>query len=102
MLPSRRESVFSVSVSHHAAPSRVTGPVESGDADLVILPGSKATIADLGVIRREGWDVDIAAHVRRGSRLTLLLRCMRAPGARTCTYRIDLLGEVSVGRLRVE
>ena len=37
-----------------------------GDADLVLLPGSKATLADLAFIRAQGWDVDIAAHVRRG------------------------------------
>ncbi len=37
-----------------------------GDADLVILPGSKATLADLAVLRAEGWDVDLAAHRRRG------------------------------------
>jgi adenosylcobyric acid synthase len=37
-----------------------------GDADLVILPGSKATLADLAELRAEGWDVDLAAHVRRG------------------------------------
>ncbi len=37
-----------------------------GDADLVILPGSKSTIADLALLRREGWDIDIAAHLRRG------------------------------------
>ena len=37
-----------------------------GDADLVILPGSKATLADLEALKNEGWDVDIAAHVRRG------------------------------------
>lgn len=37
-----------------------------GDADLVILPGSKATIADLAMLRAEGWDVDLAAHRRRG------------------------------------
>ena len=36
------------------------------DADLVILPGSKATIADLSFLRAEGWDIDLAAHVRRG------------------------------------
>jgi adenosylcobyric acid synthase len=34
--------------------------------DLIVLPGSKATIADLAVLRAEGWDIDIAAHVRRG------------------------------------
>jgi len=32
----------------------------------VILPGSKATIADLRALRREGWDIDILAHHRRG------------------------------------
>lgn len=37
-----------------------------GDADLVILPGSKATIADLAFLQAQGWDVDIAAHLRRG------------------------------------
>ncbi|RYE86606.1 MAG: cobyric acid synthase [Hyphomicrobiales bacterium] len=35
-------------------------------ADLVILPGSKATIADLKALRREGWDIDILAHARQG------------------------------------
>jgi len=42
------------------------GAALPGDADLVILPGSKATLADLGALRVEGWDVDLAAHVRRG------------------------------------
>ncbi|MEQ9642844.1 MAG: cobyric acid synthase [Alphaproteobacteria bacterium] len=37
-----------------------------GDADCVLLPGSKATLADLAALREEGWDIDIAAHVRRG------------------------------------
>ena len=36
------------------------------DADLVILPGSKATVADLAALRQEGWDIDILAHRRRG------------------------------------
>jgi adenosylcobyric acid synthase len=36
------------------------------DAALVILAGSKATIADLAALRAEGWDVDIRAHHRRG------------------------------------
>jgi adenosylcobyric acid synthase len=36
------------------------------DADLVILPGSKATLADLAFLRREGWDIDILAHHRQG------------------------------------
>ena len=37
-----------------------------GDADLVILAGSKTTIADLAVLRQEGWDIDLTAHIRRG------------------------------------
>ena len=37
-----------------------------GDASLVILPGSKATIADLAALRQAGWDIDLAAHLRRG------------------------------------
>jgi len=36
------------------------------DAALIILPGSKATIGDLHALRREGWDIDILAHHRRG------------------------------------
>ncbi|MFD2111909.1 cobyric acid synthase [Thiorhodococcus fuscus] len=39
------------------------------DTDVVILPGSKATRTDLAVLRREGWDIDILAHVRRGGRV---------------------------------
>jgi adenosylcobyric acid synthase len=40
-----------------------------GDAALVVLPGTKATIADLAFLRAQGWDVDLAAHVRRGGRV---------------------------------
>ncbi|CAH1678185.1 Cobyric acid synthase [Hyphomicrobiales bacterium] len=42
------------------------GQALPGNADLVILPGSKATIADLAVFREEGWDIDLKAHIRRG------------------------------------
>jgi adenosylcobyric acid synthase len=40
-----------------------------GDADLVILPGSKATLADLADFRRNGWDIDLHAHARRGGKI---------------------------------
>jgi len=40
-----------------------------GDCHLVVLPGSKSTIADLAFLRAQGWDVDLAAHVRRGGRV---------------------------------
>jgi adenosylcobyric acid synthase len=36
------------------------------EAAAVILPGSKATLADLAVLRDEGWDIDVQAHRRRG------------------------------------
>ncbi|MEN2494532.1 MAG: Cobyric acid synthase [Hyphomicrobiaceae bacterium hypho_1] len=39
------------------------------DADLIILPGSKATIADLNILYAEGWHIDIAAHIRRGGHI---------------------------------
>ncbi len=41
-------------------------PVE---ADLVILPGTKSTRGDLAFLRREGWDIDLKALVRRGGRV---------------------------------
>ncbi len=37
-----------------------------GNADLVLIPGSKSTIADLAHFRAQGWDIDLAAHIRRG------------------------------------
>lgn len=37
-----------------------------GDAELVLLPGSKSTIADLANFRAQGWDIDLQAHIRRG------------------------------------
>jgi adenosylcobyric acid synthase len=39
-----------------------------GETDLVILPGSKATIEDLKDFKINGWDIDLRAHVRRGGR----------------------------------
>jgi adenosylcobyric acid synthase len=42
------------------------GAALPGDAALVILSGSKATIADLAALRQAGFHIDIAAHLRRG------------------------------------
>jgi adenosylcobyric acid synthase len=33
---------------------------------MIVLPGSKATIADLAFLRAQGWDIDVKAHHRRG------------------------------------
>ncbi|MDX2102172.1 MAG: cobyric acid synthase [Alphaproteobacteria bacterium] len=35
------------------------------DADVILLPGSKATLGDLAALRAAGWDIDIAHHLRR-------------------------------------
>ena len=43
-----------------------SGEVLPAEVALVILPGSKTTITDLASFRREGWDIDLLAHVRRG------------------------------------
>ncbi len=42
------------------------GTALPGDTNLIILPGSKSTRGDLEFLRQQGWDIDIAAHVRRG------------------------------------
>ncbi|MFK7869855.1 MAG: cobyric acid synthase [Roseobacter sp.] len=54
-----------------AEPSVALQVIEPGtplpaDTDVVILGGSKATISDLAALRDAGWDIDIAAHLRRG------------------------------------
>ncbi|MFM7404894.1 MAG: cobyric acid synthase, partial [Erythrobacter sp.] len=40
-----------------------------GDADLVVLPGTKSTRSDLAFLRAQGWDIDLAAHLRRGGQV---------------------------------
>lgn len=42
------------------------GRVLPADTDLVIIPGTKSTRGDLEFLRAQGWDIDVAAHVRRG------------------------------------
>lgn len=45
------------------------GEALPGDAALVILPGSKATLSDLKAMRDAGFPIDIAAHLRRGGKV---------------------------------
>jgi adenosylcobyric acid synthase len=40
-----------------------------GDADIVLLPGSKSTIGDLAFFQAQGWDIDLGAHHRRGGHI---------------------------------
>lgn len=42
------------------------GEALPGDANMVLIPGTKATLADLAFLRAQGWDTDIIAHHRRG------------------------------------
>ncbi len=58
-----------------------------GDADLVIVPGTKSTRGDLAFLRAQGWDIDLAAHLRRGGHVLgicggyqMLGRVIRDPG----------------------
>jgi adenosylcobyric acid synthase len=44
----------------------VTGPDEIGDADLVVLPGTRATVADLGWLRERGLAEAVTARVAAG------------------------------------
>jgi adenosylcobyric acid synthase len=39
------------------------------DAALMVLPGTKSTIADMQFMRSQGWDIDVLAHVRQGGRV---------------------------------
>ena len=57
--PLRLDPAIELRLLHNGAPI-------PADTDLVILPGSKATIADLTDLRAAGWDHDLHAHVRRG------------------------------------
>ncbi len=39
------------------------------DVDLILLPGTKSTLADLAFLRAQGWDIDILAHARHGGQV---------------------------------
>ena len=60
--PLRAEPDVVVELVHPGAPL-------PRDADLIVLPGSKATRADLEAFIACGWDIDLKAHVRTGGRV---------------------------------
>jgi adenosylcobyric acid synthase len=80
------------------------GTALPGDADLILLTGSKATIADLAVLRAAGFEIDIAAHIRRGGRVLglcggyqMLGRTIADPGGvEGAPGRVDGLGLIDV------
>jgi len=72
------------------------------EADAIVLPGTKSTLGDLAMLRRQGWDIDILAHARAGGRvlglcggLQLLGTAIRDPdgadGAPASAPGLDLL-----------
>jgi adenosylcobyric acid synthase len=58
------------------------GMAVPGDVELLIIPGTKTTLGDLAFLRHQGWDVDIAAHLRRGGRLLGICGGMQMLGKR--------------------
>ena len=81
------------------------GETLPADAGLVVIPGSKSTIADLLDFRAQGWDADLAAHVRRGGRVIGICGGYQMLG-RTVHDPLGLEGEVlqvpGLGLLEVE
>ena len=59
--PLAAEPAIDLVLVHRGAPLPV--------CDVVILPGSKSTIADLAALRAQGWDADLHAHHRRGGHI---------------------------------
>ena len=55
---------------HPQVALRFVGPGEAiPPADLIILPGTKNTCADLGWLRAQGWEAAIHRHLRYGGKL---------------------------------
>jgi len=56
--------------AHPQVDLHIVGPDEKPPVcDLIILPGSKSTRADLAWLRAQGWDAAIARHLRYGGKL---------------------------------
>jgi adenosylcobyric acid synthase len=75
------------------------------DAALVVIPGSKSTIAELIHFRENGWDRDLAAHMKRGGHVVgicggfqMLGRVVRDP----CGIEGTVLEAEGLGLLDVE
>jgi adenosylcobyric acid synthase len=62
--------------------------VRAGEAvppcDLIIIPGSKSTRGDLAFLRAQGWDIDLAAHIRRGGHVLGICGGYQMLGKRVC------------------
>ena len=81
------KNVPGLALSWARSPSQLRG------ADTIILPGSKATAADLAWLRAQGLDAAIAAHAARGGRVLGLCGGLQMLGEAL----IDLHGVESAG-----
>lgn len=52
------------------------------DANLILIPGSKATIGDLNFFRKQGWEADLQAHIQRGGHVLGICGGYQMLGAR--------------------
>ncbi|WP_258548958.1 cobyric acid synthase [Thalassospira profundimaris] len=60
------------------------GEVIPAGCDLVVLPGSKSTLADLRFLKAQGWDSDIIAHWRNGGHVMGICGGYQMLGTRIC------------------
>jgi adenosylcobyric acid synthase len=60
------------------------GEVIPAGCDLVLLPGSKSTLADLRFLKAQGWDSDIIAHWRNGGHVMGICGGYQMLGTRIC------------------
>ena len=63
-----------------------------GDADVVILPGSKSTVGDLAFLRRQGWDIDL------GRTCAAAAACSACAAATRCSAARSRIRTASRGR----
>jgi adenosylcobyric acid synthase len=80
----------------------VSQPADLVDADVVVLPGTKSTVADLGWLRERGLDRAIAAHAASGRPVLgicggfqMLCRCIDDP-VESRSGRVEAMGMLDV------
>jgi adenosylcobyric acid synthase len=81
----------------------VTEPSRLADADLVVLPGSKSTVADLSWLRRSGLAAAVAAHAGAGRPVLGICGGYQMLGCRITDHVESGAGEVAgLGLLDLE
>ena len=64
-------------------------PRDLADADLVVLPGTRATISDLAWLRSRGLDRAVVAHAARGARCSASVAGSRCSAPRSPTRTVS-------------